>query len=74
MDLSSNWGICSIAMAGAKVLALTLQTVSLFLIVIEKLTKIAKIHKKTKLSNLTAFRALRLTKAINLNNSAPLYF
>jgi hypothetical protein len=46
MDLSSNWGICSVAMAGAKVLALTRQTVSLFLIVIEKLTKIAKIHKK----------------------------
>jgi len=35
-------------MAGAKVLvlALTRQTVSLFLVVIEKLTKLAKIHKK----------------------------
>jgi hypothetical protein len=47
MDLSSNWGICSVAMACAKVLALTRQTVSLFLVVIdEKLTKLAKIHKK----------------------------
>ena len=61
-------------MAGAKVLALTRQTVSLFLIVIEKLTKIVKIHKKAKLLNLTAFGSLKLTEAINLNNSAPLYF
>jgi hypothetical protein len=61
-------------MAGAKVLALTRQTVSLFLVVIEKLTKLAKIHKKAYLDNLTAFGPLKLTEAINLNNSAPLYF
>ena len=74
MDLSSNWGIYSVAMAVAKVLALTRQTVSLFLVVIEKLTKIAKIHKKAYIDNLTAFAPLKLTGAINLNNSAPLYF
>ena len=61
-------------MAGAWVLALTRQTVSLFLVVIEKLTKLAKIHKKAYLDNLTAFAPLKLTGAINLNNSAPLYF
>ena len=74
MDLSSNWGIYSVAMAVAKVLALTRQTVSLFLVVIEKLTKVAKIHKKAYIDNLTAFAPLKLTGAINLNNSAPLYF
>ena len=68
MDLSSNWGICSVAMACAKVLAWTRQTVSLFLVVIEKLTKLAKIHKKALLDNLTAFRPLKLTAVINLNN------
>ena len=61
-------------MAVAWVLALTRQTVSLFLVVIEKLTKVAKIHKKAYIDNLTAFAPLKLTGAINLNNSAPLYF
>lgn len=61
-------------MAVARVLALTRQTVSLFLVVIEKLTKVAKIHKKAYTDNLTAFAPLKLTGAINLNNSAPLYF
>ena len=61
-------------MAGAWVLALTRQTVSLFLVVIEKLTKVAKIHKKAYIDNLTAFAPLKLTGAINLKNSAPLYF
>lgn len=61
-------------MAVARVLALTRQTVSLFLVVIEKLTKVAKIHKKAYVDNLTAFAPLKLTGAINLNNSAPLYF
>ena len=61
-------------MAVARVLALTRQTVSLFLVVIEKLTKLAKLHKKVYLGNLTAFDPLKLTGAINLNNSAPLYF
>jgi hypothetical protein len=74
MDLSSNWGICSIAMVCATVMALTRQMVSLFIVVIEKLTKLAKIHKKAYLDNLTAFDPLKLTGAINLNNSAPLYF
>jgi hypothetical protein len=55
-------------MACAKVLAWTRQTVSLFLVVIEKLTKLAKIHKKALLDNLTAFRPLKLTAVINLNN------
>lgn len=57
-----------------QVLALTRQTVSLFLIVIEKLTNSAKIHKRAYLDNLTAFDPLKLTGAINLKNSAPLYF
>ncbi len=61
-------------MAVARVLALTRQTVSLFLVVIEKLTKVAKMHKKAYIDNLTAFDLLKLTGAINLNNSAPLYF
>ena len=61
-------------MAAARVLALTRQTVSLFLVVIEKLTKVAKIHKKAYIDNLTDFAPLKLTGAINLNNSAPLYF
>ena len=61
-------------MAVARVLALTRQTVSLFLVVIEKLTKVAKLHKKAYIDNLTAFDSLKLTGAINLNNSAPLYF
>lgn len=61
-------------MAVARVLALTRQTVSLFLVVIEKLTKVAKIHKKAYIDNLTAFAPRKLTGAINLNNSAPLYF
>ena len=61
-------------MAVARVLALTRQTVSLFLVVIEKLTKVAKIRKKGYIDNLTAFAPLKLTGAINLNNSAPLYF
>ncbi len=74
MDLSSSWGICNVAKAVAKVLALTRQTVSLFLVVIEKLTKVAKIHKKAYLDNLTAFDPLKLTGEINLNNSAPIYF
>ena len=57
-----------------QVLALTRQTVSLFLIVIEKLTILAKIHKSDYLDNLTAFDPLKLTGVINLKNSAPLYF
>ena len=39
-----------------------------------KSTKLAKIHKKAYIDNLTAFAPLKLTGAINLNNSAPLYF
>jgi len=61
-------------MACTKVLVLTRQIVSLFLVVIEKRTKIAKIRKKAYVNNLTAFDPLKLTGAINLNNSAPLYF
>lgn len=61
-------------MAVAKFLALTRQTVSLFLVVIEKLTKVVKIHKKAYMDNLTFFDPLKLTGAINLNHPAPLYF
>ena len=61
-------------MVGTKIRALTRQTVSLFLVVIKKLTKLAKIHKKAYFDNLTAFRPLKLTDTINLKNFAPLYF
>ncbi|QKM59984.1 hypothetical protein DN92_02425 [Polynucleobacter arcticus] len=39
-----------------------------------KSTKLAKIHKKALIANLTAFHRLKLTEPLNLKNLAPLYF
>ena len=61
-------------MVSTEIGVLTRQTVSLFLVVIKKLTKLAKIHKKAYFDNLTAFGPLKLTEAINLKIFAPLYF
>jgi hypothetical protein len=74
MDLSSNWGMFGVLRVTGPWFGYgasdSLSISSFYL----KLTKLAKIHKKAYLSNLTFFRALKLTVAINLKNLAPLYF
>jgi hypothetical protein len=39
-----------------------------------KSTKLAKIHKKAYIANLTALYQLKLTEPLNVKNLAPLYF
>ena len=74
MDLSSNWGMCGVLRVLEPGFGFdasdSLSVYSFYL----KLTKLAKIHKKIYSNNLTFFRALKLTGAINLKNLAPLYF
>jgi hypothetical protein len=76
MVLSSNWGIC-----GVGDLSTTIENVggdvsdclsgsSSY----SKSTKLAKMLKKARFVNLTAFYPLRLTVLLNLKNLAPLYF
>jgi hypothetical protein len=65
----------TISVPPLKIMAEVSQAVSLVLVVIySKSTKLAKIHIKACLIDLTAFFPSKLTESINLKNLAPLYF